>query len=119
MTEWETPEPVPTQGKDTALLNYILLLSSLLLFITGIVGVVVAYVYRDEAPEWLQSHYTLQIRTFWISLLVGVVSLPLTVVFIGYLILLLWLIWFLVRCIKGIRLLNLGRPYPDPHSWGF
>jgi uncharacterized membrane protein len=32
---------------------------------------------------------------------------------------LFWLIWFLVRCIKGIRLLNLKRSYPDPQSWGF
>jgi len=119
MTEWETPEPVPKQGKETALVCYILLIASTLFFVTGIIGVVVAYVYRDEAPEWLQSHYTLVIRTFWISLLVGIISVPLIVFFIGYLILLFWLIWFLVRCIKGIRLLNMGRPYPDPQSWGF
>jgi uncharacterized membrane protein len=119
MTEWQTPEPIPVQGKGTALLGYVLLIASPFLFLTGIIGVVLAYVYRDEAPEWLKSHYTLQIRTFWISLLVGVVSVPLLMVMVGYLILLLWLIWFLVRCIKGLRLLNMGRPYPNPQSWGF
>jgi uncharacterized membrane protein len=119
MTEWQTPEPVPTQDKGTALLCYVLLISSLILFVTGIIGVVVAYVYRDEAPEWLKSHYTLQIRTFWISILMGVVSLPLMMVMIGYLVLLLWVIWFLVRCVKGIRLLNQGRPYPKPQGWWF
>lgn len=119
MTDWETPEPVPMQGKETALLAYVLLIASTILFVTGIIAVVLAYVYRDEAPEWLQSHYTLQIRTFWISILVVTLSMPLIVFMIGYLVLLLWLIWFLVRCVKGIRLLNLGRPFPNPRGWWF
>ena len=119
MTDWETPEPVPMQGRETAMVAYVLLIASPIFFVTGIIGIVIAYVYRDEAPEWLQSHYTLIIRTFWISLLVGAISAPLVFFIIGYLILLLWLIWFLVRCVRGIRLLNLGRPYPAPKSWWF
>lgn len=120
MTEWETPPPVATQGEGAAMVVYLLLLASPLFGgITGLIGVVVAYVYRDEAPEWLQSHYTLQIRTFWMSALIGIVGALLLFIMIGYLIFLVWLIWFLVRCIKGIRLLNMKRPYPTPQSWGF
>lgn len=120
MTEWETPPPVATQGQGAAMLVYLLLLASPLFGgISGLIGVVVAYVYRDEAPEWLQTHYTLQIRTFWISTLFSIVGALLLFVMIGYLVLLFLLIWFLVRCIKGIRLLNMKRPYPNPQSWGF
>ncbi len=119
MTDWETPEPVPMQGKETAMVAYVLLIASPLLFFTGIIAIVISYVYRDESPEWLQSHYTLIIRTFWISLLVGALSAPLVIFFIGYLILLLWLIWFLVRCVKGIRMLSMGRPHPNPRGWWF
>lgn len=46
-------------------------------FITGlafIVGVVIAHLKRDEAPPWLRTHFTFQIRTFWISLLWGVAA---------------------------------------------
>jgi uncharacterized membrane protein len=100
-----------------ALLVYVLLLASLVLMVTGIVAVVIAYIYRDEAPAWLQSHYQLQIRTFWISLIPLVIGAMTWWVLIGQLVLILWLVWFLVRCIKGIRFLNLRRPYPNPDSW--
>ncbi len=120
MTEWETPPPVATQGQGAAMLAYLLLLASPLTGgISGLFGVVVAYVYRDEAPEWLQSHYTLQIRTFWISTLISIVGALLLVFMIGYLIFLVLLIWFLVRCVKGVRLLNMKRAYPDPQGWWF
>src|SRR5579864_9197337 len=42
--------------------------------IAQIVGVIFAYINREEAPPWLQTHFQLQIRTFWIGLLFGVIS---------------------------------------------
>ncbi|MFO7593148.1 MAG: hypothetical protein R6X15_03760 [Pseudomonadota bacterium] len=114
------PQPVFTNRDErpgAAMLVYALMLTSLLFMVTGIIAVVIAYVYRDEAPAWLQSHYQLQIRTFWISILYLIVGLLTWILFIGQAILLFWLVWFLVRCVKGIRYLNLRRPYPDPQSW--
>jgi uncharacterized membrane protein len=32
--------------------------------IVHIIGVILAYVNRDVAPAWLQTHYELQIRTY-------------------------------------------------------
>jgi len=118
MAELEVLQPDSTQGKGAAMLVYVLLLLSTVIPFTGLIGVVVAYVYRDEAAEWLQSHFQHQIRTFWISLLAVVLSMLLMLIKIGVLLLLAWLVWFLVRCIKGMRLLNLNRPYPTPQSWG-
>ena len=54
-------------GAGTAKLVYILYLVSLLIGITAIVGLIIAYVNRDDAPGWLQTHYRFQIRTFWIG----------------------------------------------------
>jgi uncharacterized membrane protein len=117
MTDWETPVPANQPGQGTVMLVYVLLLASILLWVTGLVGVIIAYVYKDEAPEWLQSHYRWQIRTFWISVLYVTVGMLLLVFLVGYAVLLFWLVWFLVRCIKGIRYLNRGQAYPQPESW--
>lgn len=119
MTDWETPVPAGEQGQGTVLLVYVLLLTTLVFPLTGLVGIIIAYVYKDEAPQWMQSHYRLQIRTFWISILYIIPGILLTVVFVGHLLLLFWLVWFLVRCIKGIRFLNRGQAYPQPESWLF
>ena len=52
----------------------------------SIIAVIINYVKRGEARgTWLESHFDWQIRTFWFALgwalLVGLVSLPLTLVF--------------------------------------
>lgn len=115
--EPQTVSPKRDDGPGAAMLVYVLMLTSLLFMVTGIIAVVIAYVYRDEAPAWLQTHYQLQIRTFWISILYLVLGVLTWILFIGQAILLFWLVWFLVRCIKGIRYLNQRRPYPHPQSW--
>jgi uncharacterized membrane protein len=54
----------------------------------SIIAVIINYVKRGEARgTWLESHFDWQIRTFWFALgwalLVGLVSLPLTLVLVG------------------------------------
>jgi uncharacterized membrane protein len=85
--------------------------------IAPIVGVIFAYVNRDEAPAWLQTHYQLQIRTFWIGLLFAVISLVTTMIYIGYILMLLTLIWMTVRCAKGLKLIYENTPYDNPETW--
>ena len=85
--------------------------------VTHIVGLVMAYVARDTAPEWLRSHYTFQIRTFWIGLLYAVVAGLLCFVFIGFLVVPVVVIWFIVRCALGLVRLSQRQPYPTPQSW--
>jgi uncharacterized membrane protein len=55
----------------------------------SIIAVIINYVKRDEARgTWLESHFRWQIRTFWFALLwaliVALVSLPLTLVVVGF-----------------------------------
>ncbi len=96
---------------------YYLYLVSILVGLTAIVGVIMAYMNRGPGADWLDSHYTYQIRTFWIGLLYSVIGLALTFIIIGFLVLLFVLIWWVVRCIKGLQLAGKGQPVPDPATW--
>lgn len=112
----DTDEEKSTSATQLA---YVLLLAAPLFLVTALIGVIIAYVYRDDAPAWLQSHLQLQIRTFWLGFLFTFISMLLLIFFIGQLLLLITLIWYLVRLIKGLKYLNRRQPYPTPTSWGF
>jgi len=104
---------------QNAKLIYILYLVGIVVGVTGLVGVIMAYINKDEAPEWLKSHYQFQIRTFWIGLLYFVVGIILTVFIIGIFILLFWCVWLIIRCVKAMKALDAQQPHPDPTNWMF
>jgi uncharacterized membrane protein len=79
----------------------------------------------------MQSHYTFQIRTFWLSIgwflvgcalmfwgaifsvvLIGIPFFGLGAAICG----LVWL-WFLIRSILGVVHLARGEAYPRPYAW--
>jgi uncharacterized membrane protein len=115
----ETTDNQHPTTEGTAKLVYILYLASIIIGITAIVGLIIAYVNRDDAPGWLQSHYRFQIRTFWIGALYLLLGLMLYQVIIGFFLLLFWLIWLIVRCAKGMKSLDRKEAYPEPESWLF
>ncbi|WP_184716382.1 DUF4870 family protein [Caulobacter sp.] len=85
--------------------------------LTTLIGAIIAYVSRKDAPEWLTSHYEFQIRTFWLAMLFGIVALLLTPVGIGVVLLPAVGIWVVVRCVVGLSNLLKGQPYPTPKNW--
>ncbi len=109
----------------TAKLVYVLYLVSLVVGLTALVGVIVAYVNVGDAPEPLRSHYRFQIRTLWLSLLYGIVAALLVAVWwlsflagaIGAASLAFFPIWFIVRCAKGLKHLARREPYPNVTTW--
>jgi uncharacterized membrane protein len=106
--------------RQMAFVIYILYLAHfvpVLGWVATIVGLVLAYVERPTAPAWLQSHYLFQIRTFWIGLLYGVVSLLLCFILVGFPLLVATWIWFIVRCALGLSRLLRNEAYPNPESW--
>jgi uncharacterized membrane protein len=113
------PPPAPGSGENAAKIVYILYLTALLLGVTAVVGVVMAYVYQGDAPDWLKTHYRFQIRTFWLGLLFGLVGLLLCLILVGYLVLVFLLVWLVVRCVKGLKFVSRREPYPDPVGWWF
>jgi uncharacterized membrane protein len=103
----------------TAKIIYFLYLASILIGITAIAGLIMAYVNRNDVPDWLKSHYQFQIRTFWIGALYLFIGVLLSQFIIGLLILLFWLVWLIVRCARGIKYLDRGEACPDPTGWMF
>jgi uncharacterized membrane protein len=59
----------------------------------------------------------LQIRTFWIGLLYGLISLITAFILIGFLFALFTLVWWIVRCAKGLQRLGRGEPYQNAATW--
>lgn len=110
---------LPPVSTTIPLIIYVLYLLNLIVPITSVVGVVMAYINRGDAVEFMKTHYRFQIRTFWIGLLYGIVGALLTAILIGWLILIFTLVWFIVRCVIGIKYLNKHQAVPDPSSWMF
>ncbi len=103
----------------TANLIYILHLLSLIFGVPSLVGLIMAYINKGDAPEWVQSHYRFHIRTFWIGLLFGVIGAVTVVFVVGILILVFVFVWWIVRCVKGMKYMSQGSAHPDPASWMF
>ncbi|MGO4713309.1 DUF4870 family protein [Bradyrhizobium sp. 2TAF24] len=108
-----------TSPRTWALVVWGLFIASYFTFtLTLIVAVIIAYVKRgDLAGTPFASHMTSAIRTFWISLVVGIIGVILLFVGIGFIILGAAAIWQLFRVIRGlIRALD-SRPIDDPEGW--
>ncbi len=110
----------PTKSTDSsAKIVYILYIVGAFIGLAGIVGVIIAYVNKDDAPEWLKTHYQFQIRTFWIGALYLIIGSLLSLILIGWLVLLFWVIWLIVRSVKGLKLLDAKQAHPNPTTWLF
>jgi uncharacterized membrane protein len=121
-------DTVPSEraGNPLFVSNYGLVLTVYILyligFITGfssIIGVIIASLQAKQSDPILRTHSEFQIRTFWIGLLYAFIGFLTIHLGIGVAILLWWIIWTLIRCIKGVLALNAGEPLSDPRSWWF
>ncbi|MEO1250968.1 MAG: DUF4870 domain-containing protein [Pseudomonadota bacterium] len=117
-----TSEPTistnPSESGNANLI-YILYLVGLAAGITAIIGVVMAYMAKNDAPDWLKSHYHNQINIFWKAIVLSIVGALLAVVLIGFLILIYALIWYIVRVVKGLQAVGRREAIAAPSSWGF
>lgn len=112
-------------GRQKSLKNY--LLAIYIMYIVGlftgifaVVGVVLAYVKREDFRGTVyESHAVYLIRTFWIALLSGFISVLLMLVLIGFLLIWLVAVWYIVRLVKGSVLFLDGKPVENPRSWLF
>ncbi|THV23300.1 DUF4870 family protein [Peteryoungia ipomoeae] len=104
-------------GRLNAQLVYCLYLISFVVGITGIVGLIMAYVNRGKGPAWVDSHYTYAIRTFWIGLLYALIASILMLVAIGVILIFAVAIWVVVRCVIGLQKASAGQPVDKPDSW--
>ena len=112
-----------TENKTKTLLTakviYILLIVGTVIGLTGIIGLIMAYMMKDGSGDWIQSHYRFQIRTFWIGLLYSMTGVITINIMIGYFILLFAFVWLIIRCTKGLKQLEDNQPVKNLESWFF
>ena len=109
--------PHSTAGDDS---GRIMALVAYLLFLVGwptlhlatIGGVILAYVQRGDSRGTIwESHFDAIINTFWVSLVIGVIAIPLCFVVVGFFVLGGLVIWFLYRTIRGLVHAIESKPY--------
>lgn len=104
-------------GKTNIQVIYFLYLASFVVGLTALIGIVLAYMNRDKAGGWIETHYTWAIRTFWIGILYSLISLVLMIVGIGFLLMIAVAVWIIVRCIIGLQRVSRDEPIANPESW--
>ena len=128
------PAPVPARVEEDKVLPIVVYALYLLGFTNGLtflVGLIIAYVYRQDAGPINASHYTFAIRTFWLwiwwfliglallifgfVLMVVLIGIPMMIV--GGAIFSLINVWFVTRTILGLVYLLKGEAYPRPRAW--
>ena len=123
MTDFNTtPVQRSTQGmfepgQSNVQLIYVCYLLGFVVGITTLFGVVLAYINRGKAGGWIETHYTWIIRTFWIGMLYGLISVVLMFVLIGFLTALATFVWVVVRLVKGIQAAGRNAPIANPGTW--
>ncbi len=101
----EAPRAIDTDnGRTMAIVGYVLfLVGAATAHLGAIAGVILAYIQRNDyrGTVW-ESHFEAMISTFWISLVILVVAIPLCFVLVGIPILIVLYIWYLYRNIRGL-----------------
>ena len=103
----------------TAKLIYISFLVGLIVPFVSLIGVIFSYVSKGNGPEWLDENYRFQIRTFWIGALYFTVSFLLMFVLIGWITLIVSLVWYVIRTIKGLKALENKQAPANIDGWLF
>ena len=88
--------------------------------VSGIIGLVLAFVWRGEPHEpWEATHYTYLIRTFIIGLIAIIIGAVTAIIGIGFLIMFAAGIWTLVRIVMSLVNAQKRAAMPDPATLFF
>jgi len=106
-------------GRMNVQVVYVLYLVSFVVGLTGIVGLIMAYVNRGRGQPWIDTHYTYAIRTFWIGMLYALIAVVVMFLMgsVGMLAMLGLSVWMVVRCVIGLQKASAGEPITNPASW--
>ena len=102
-----------SEVKNYVFIAYVTYAVGLLILFTPVIGVILAFIKRDEAQGSIYaSHIDWLIKTFWVSL-IGLFLGRLTIfILIGWPILVATGIWFIYRVVVGLIKLNEDKPVP-------
>ena len=100
-----------SEVKNYVFIAYVTYALGLFIWFTPVVGVILAYVKRDEAQGSIYaSHIDYLIKTFWVSLIGMVLGMLTILILIGWLILAATGIWLIYRVVVGLIKLNEDKP---------
>lgn len=111
--EVNTPDQNPQTDdlKQKAQIGYILFVVGVFVGFVAIATVILAYIKRgDAAGTWVESHFNWQIKTFWITLVGGIVGFATLFIWIGIPILIATTIYYIYRTIAGWLKLSENKP---------
>ena len=93
-------------------------LGSALTGISGLVGLILAYVWRNETHEaWESSHYTYLIQTAWLGILGSIACIVLMLVLIGAFLLPVLGVLVVIRCVLSLLNAQKHAAMPNPETW--
>lgn len=115
----ENTQPNINLPRNIAVSIYILYIASVFIPPLSLIGVVFAYIFENDGKGYLESHYVYLIRTFWIGLLYFTISTIAIPVIIGFVLLFLSIIWWLIRVTKGFKDILQNNPVAKPRTWKF
>ncbi len=120
MENREITQPIedPTT-KKVAFIIYILYLLIFIMPNLPLIGVIFGYIFENDAKTILKSHYQYLIRSFWIGLLYLIIAGATIFIVIGFILIPLWVIWWIIRMAKGIKSLTRNEPIANPKTWIF
>lgn len=99
-------------ARTTSIIVYLLYIAALVNGLTAIIGVVLAYVKRDDVRGTIyEGHFSNAIEVFWVFLVGMIVAVPLCFILIGIPLVILIYVWVLFRTIKGLVRAIDGKPY--------
>lgn len=121
MSEEQSIQPhVLKNTKDNLALIYLTFgAGSLTLGATTIFGVIWAFLEREKVDENLSTHIKFIIHTFWKSWLFLIIGGLTSFFIVGFLVLIFWFFWLIVRSYKGFQALRKGEAIAKPKRWLF
>lgn len=111
------PQPTDQKSPYPTVVYVLYLLSFITGGLTGLISVIMAYVFKNGATNLEKNHYRYVIRTFWIGLVYAIISMVLMLVLVGFLLAFLVAIWAIVRSIIGLRAYSRGEEVENVTSW--
>lgn len=115
-----SPPPIEDPAaKKVAYGIYFLYLAAIALPMLPILAIIFAYIFENDAKGILLSHYRFLIRSFWIGILYFGVSAVCVILIVGWILLPLCIVWWVIRLVKGLKSLLRNEPIANPETWTF
>lgn len=109
---------VDDRRRDGSLRLVVVIANLLTILGLGLVGVFIAYLKRRDARGTLwETHFTYIIRTFWLGVLGCVIGGATVFIGVGFLILFVVGLWWLIRSVNSLLKAIEDRPIRNPETW--